>query len=176
MVPLTDPELVALAQDLESDRVERKRDWSGSAPDKIREAVCAFANDLPNHRKPGVILIGVEDNGVVANIIVTEQLLQSLASIKSDGRIVPPPTVTVERRIVNKAEVAVMMVLPADAGLSSIWSCTRWAQPTCRLSEAASRRTAWVARMAGGGRRRSRCCWRPSDGAGPLCRDACRPE
>ena len=41
--------------DLESDLVERKESLQGDAPNRIREAVCAFANDLPDHRRPGVI-------------------------------------------------------------------------------------------------------------------------
>lgn len=46
--PLTDDELLALIMDLESDRAERKQAWRGDAPEKGRQAVCAFANDLPN--------------------------------------------------------------------------------------------------------------------------------
>lgn len=34
MKALTDDELLALLNDLESDRVERNRNWPGSAPDK----------------------------------------------------------------------------------------------------------------------------------------------
>ena len=45
---MTDPELLALLTDLESDRVERKS--SLAEKDKICEAICAFANDLPNDR------------------------------------------------------------------------------------------------------------------------------
>lgn len=45
---MDDSELVQLLNDLESDRVERKAAFS--EPDRICEAVCAFANDLPNHR------------------------------------------------------------------------------------------------------------------------------
>ena len=41
MNPLNDDQLVALLDDLESDRVERKSTWSASAADKVREAVCA---------------------------------------------------------------------------------------------------------------------------------------
>ena len=43
MPPLTDIELEALLKDLESDRAERKESWAGDAPDKARQAVCAFA-------------------------------------------------------------------------------------------------------------------------------------
>ena len=115
MTPLTDAELLAMLDDLESDRVERKRNWSGSVPDKAREAVCAFANDLPGHGKPGVVFIGVNDDGGAAGLTVDDQLLLTLADIKSDGRIVPQPSMTVERRRLKGAEVAVVCVWPADA-------------------------------------------------------------
>lgn len=54
----SDAELTRLLLDLESDLVERKESWSGDAPDKGRQAVCAFANDLPDHRQPGVLFVG----------------------------------------------------------------------------------------------------------------------
>ena len=97
MNPLTDIQLTALLGDLESDRVERKEAWAGSAPEKVREAVCAFANDLPNHQQPGVIFIGACDDGTPAATPITDQLLLTLADIKTDGRIGPPPTRTVEK-------------------------------------------------------------------------------
>jgi ATP-dependent DNA helicase RecG len=54
MKPCTDEELAALLRDLESDRVERKQSFKGDAPTTVREAVCAFANDLPGHgSEPG---------------------------------------------------------------------------------------------------------------------------
>ncbi len=115
MTPLTDAEFLAMLDDLESDRVERKRNWSGSVPDKVREAVCAFANDLPGHGKPGAVFIGVNDDGSAAGLTVDDQLLLTLADIKSDGRIVPQPSMTVERRTLKGVELAVMCVWPADA-------------------------------------------------------------
>ena len=51
-------DLRKLLDDLESDLVERKESWAGDAPEKGRQAVCAFANDLPDHRKPGVPFVG----------------------------------------------------------------------------------------------------------------------
>ena len=59
--PYSQDELEALLREPESDRVERKR----SAADRsgIRRNVCAFANDLPGHGAPGVIFVGVEDDG-----------------------------------------------------------------------------------------------------------------
>ena len=117
MNPLTDEELLALAADLESDRAERKETWRGNAPEKGREAVCAFANDLPNHGQPGVLFVGIKDNGAPAgpDFDVTDQLLQTLADIKTDGKTTPPPTMTVAKRMLLDREVAVVTVWPADA-------------------------------------------------------------
>lgn len=115
MTPLTDEQLTAMLDTIESDQAERKEAWAGSAPDKVRQAVCAFANDLPNHNEPGVVFIGVKDDGTPTNLEVTDQLLQTLSDIKTDGKIVPPPTVGVQRRILKGSAVAVMTVWPADA-------------------------------------------------------------
>lgn len=115
MKPLTDEELLALLDDLESDRVERKRAWSGDAPDKARQAVCAFANDLPGHGQPGILFIGANDDGSAVGLAVTDQLLLTLADMKSDGRIVPPPTLTVQQRSLKGAAMAIVSVWPADA-------------------------------------------------------------
>jgi ATP-dependent DNA helicase RecG len=115
MKALSDDELASLLDDLESDRIERKRDWAGSAPETVRQAVCAFANDLPNHRLPGIVFIGANDDGRPANINVTDQFLRTLPDVKTDGRIVPPPTLTVERRTLKGAPMAIVTVWPADA-------------------------------------------------------------
>ena len=58
----SDAELAAMMVDLESDLVERKRSLSISASEKISRTICAFANDLPGHRKPGVIIVGAQDD------------------------------------------------------------------------------------------------------------------
>jgi ATP-dependent DNA helicase RecG len=115
MKTYTTPELEALLAAPESDRIERKESFKGDAPDTVRQAVCAFANDLPGHGEPGVVFIGVRDDGTPAGLQVTDDLLRSLSDIKTDGNIVPPPTLTVERRILRGSEVAVITVAPADA-------------------------------------------------------------
>lgn len=115
MNPMTDAELTGLLNAIESDRVERKRAWAGDAPTKVRQAVCAFANDLPNHSGPGVVVIGAEDDGCPSGSPVTDELLQTLAHVKTDGRIVPPPTITVETRVLKAAPMVVLTVWPADA-------------------------------------------------------------
>jgi len=115
MTSLTDDELIALIADLESDRAERKETWAGEAPEKGPQAVCAFANDLPNHQRPGALFVGVDDRGNSKNITITDQLLLTLADLKSNGNILPPPTMTVEKRVLKGAEMAVVTVWPADA-------------------------------------------------------------
>ncbi|MCY4622830.1 MAG: putative DNA binding domain-containing protein [bacterium] len=100
-----------MCADLESDRVERKR--SASDGGKIRRSVCAFANDLPNHGQPGVLLVGVEDDGSFSGISVSDQLLKDLAAVRDDGNTILLPSITVEKRVLGGCEVAVMVVEPA---------------------------------------------------------------
>ena len=55
--------------DLESDRVERA--VSTTNIDKFGQAICAFANDLPDYRKPGYLILGADDDGNVQPINIT---------------------------------------------------------------------------------------------------------
>ena len=112
---LENEELILLLQDIESDRVEYKESLSGDAPTKIREAICAFANDLPDHGKPGVVIVGASDDGTVLGLSVTDQLLQTLAHMKTDGNILPPPSMIVEKRTLCGRDVAVVTVQPSDS-------------------------------------------------------------
>ena len=110
---MEDRELETLLTDLESDRVERKA--SAGERDRIRQAICAFANDLPNYQKPGVVFIGANDNGTCANLPITDELLRILADMRSDGNITPFPTMTVQKRVLLGCELAVIIVEPCDA-------------------------------------------------------------
>lgn len=111
---LTDEELLALLADIESDRVERKESFTGDVRKRVREAVCAFANDLPGHDQVGVLFIGAKDNGDPSGCDITDQLLLSLADMKTDGNIVPLPVLSVEKRTLNGADMAVVTVMPSD--------------------------------------------------------------
>src|SRR3984885_10318127 len=106
-------ELEALLSDLEADRVERKASLANT--DRIREAICAFANDLPDHRRPGVIFVGANDDGSCAELSMTDRLLTTLADMRSDGNIVPFPSLTVQKRTLSNCEMAAVIVQPADA-------------------------------------------------------------
>ncbi|OGP62697.1 MAG: transcriptional regulator [Deltaproteobacteria bacterium RBG_13_53_10] len=110
---MEDRELETLLRDLESDRTERKA--SASERDKIRQAICAFANDLPSYQKPGIIFIGANDNGTCANLPITDELLRILADMRSDGNITPFPTMTVQKRNLYGCELVVIVVEPSDA-------------------------------------------------------------
>lgn len=110
---LSDDELERLAADLESDRVERKESLKGSAKSKIGEAICAFANDLPRHGRPGVVFVGLKDDGQPAGLEITDALLQDLGGFQRDGNILPIPSLTVQKREIRGASVAVVIVEPS---------------------------------------------------------------
>lgn len=110
---MDDNELEILLNDLESDRVERKASLADR--DRICEAICAFANDLPGHDQPGVLFVGVHDDGVCANLSITDDLLLNLSHVRSDGNILPFPTMTVQKRTIGGCELATVIVEPADA-------------------------------------------------------------
>ena len=82
---LSNQELEDLLKIAESDRVEFTE--SIRDLDKIREAICAFANDLPGHNKPGLVFIGVKDDGNCAYLTIDDKLLQTLGGLRSDGKI-----------------------------------------------------------------------------------------
>ena len=115
MPPPTDKELLEIISDGESDHVEFKESLSGDALTRTREAICAFANDLPRHEELGFVFVGVKNNGTMGNLSVTDELLRQLADMKTDGNIVPPPTLTVEKRILRGKEVAVVTVQPFNS-------------------------------------------------------------
>ncbi|GIX46301.1 MAG: transcriptional regulator [Candidatus Tectimicrobiota bacterium] len=112
MRPYTDEELNQMRFDLESDLIERKP----SAADRsgIRRNICAFANDLAGYGRPGVILIGVQDDGRCASLPITDRLLRDLASMRDDGNILPLPSMLVEKRTLDDCDIVVITVFPSS--------------------------------------------------------------
>lgn len=110
---MTDAELEQLLDDLESDRVERKE--SASDGDKIRQVICAFANDLSGWDQPGVLFVGVNDQGHPTGLSITDQMLQNLASMRGDGNILTFPSLDVQKRRLKGQDVAVVLVHPSDS-------------------------------------------------------------
>jgi ATP-dependent DNA helicase RecG len=109
---LTDDQLETLL-DSESDRSERKR--SLSDPDRICQAICAFANDMPDHQEAGVVFIGIEDNGVCAGQTIDDQLLLTLSAMRDNGRILPLPSMVVQKRTLKGCDMAVVIVEPSHS-------------------------------------------------------------
>lgn len=114
MKKLSDQTLEHLLNDLESELVERKQSFKGETPKKARQAVCAFANDLPNRNQPGILFIGAKDDGTPSHEPITDELLRNLSDIATDGNILPLPVIRAEKHFLNGAEMAVVTVLPSD--------------------------------------------------------------
>lgn len=112
---LDDDELARLIEGGESARVEFKETLGGGARDRIREAICAFANDLPGSGSPGIVVVGLKDDGTPANIAVTDDMLRTLADMRSDGNVLPPPLILSEKRSHRGYAIAVLTVLPSDS-------------------------------------------------------------
>ena len=109
---LTIDELRALIADRESDRVELT--VSTKNTDKFGEAICAFANDFPNHRQSGYLVVGVGDDGTASGLTVTDALLTNLGALRSNVNIEPLPAMTVQKYTLPEGEVVVVEVTPSD--------------------------------------------------------------
>ncbi|MBK9030897.1 MAG: putative DNA binding domain-containing protein [Myxococcales bacterium] len=113
---MTDAEIQALLGEPETDRVERKETYAGDVPEKVRQAICAFANDYPGYRKPGVIVLGQRDKDrAFSGLVVDDPLLSKLGQIPNDTKIVPRPAIQVSRQVIDGNAVAVIVVEPSSA-------------------------------------------------------------
>ena len=110
-----DQTLIRLLRQGEGERVEFKETLSGGSSQSIREAICAFANDLPGYEQPGVAFVGVRDDRSVVGVDVSDDMLIQLANMKTDGNTVPPPSLTVRKLTVDGRDVAAVVVLPSDS-------------------------------------------------------------
>jgi len=102
--------LEELLPKLEQDRIEKTT--AVNDPNKFGEAICAFANDLAQNNQPGYLIVGVRDDGTKAGMSITEANLQTLLSFRTDGRIVPPPSMIVSKFEYPDGELAVVEVQP----------------------------------------------------------------
>jgi ATP-dependent DNA helicase RecG len=110
---LTDEQVRELALDMESDRVERKGSFAGSVKTKVAEAICAYANDLPGNREPGLVVVGMKDDGSPSGLVITDELLRNLGALRSDGNILPLPAIVVRKVLIGGQEMAVVLVTPS---------------------------------------------------------------
>jgi ATP-dependent DNA helicase RecG len=108
---ITQEELNKLLLDLEADKIEKTISLTDA--DKFGEAICSFCNDMPNHQLPGYLIVGVNNDGSRNGTVVSEKLLQALMDFRIDGRIVPPPVMTVAKFTYTDGDVAVVEVIPS---------------------------------------------------------------
>lgn len=111
-VMMDDEELKTLFRLTESDRVERKA--SAADGKKIRDAICAFGNDMPDYRRPGVVFIGQNDDLSCAGLHIDDALLLRLSSWCTSGSIMPLPSVAIRTVEIDGCTVAAIIVEPSD--------------------------------------------------------------
>ncbi len=108
---ITKEEILALLKSTETYRVERT--ISTGNMDKFCEAICAFANDLPDSRKKGYLFIGANDDGSLSGLKVDDALLKKISGIRSDGNILPLPVMNVDRFVFPEGDLLVAEVSPS---------------------------------------------------------------
>lgn len=140
-----------------SDRVERM--VSKSKTDKFGEAICAFANDFPNHGQPGYLIVGAHDDGRLGGIAVTDQLLRNLSALASNVNLEPLPATTVQPYTLPEGGVVVVEVMPSDSPPVRYKGRT-WIRtgPLCRSASQQEERILMEKRTAGQGTFDARPC------------------
>ena len=108
---LTKEKLTLLMADLEAETVERTRAFD--KVDKMGQAISAFANDLPGRGVPGYLLLGVENDGRISGKRISDEQLTSLGGLKTEGTLLPPPSMSIEKFSFDDGDVVVIEVFPS---------------------------------------------------------------
>lgn len=111
-MPLTKEEIRLLLSDIENERVERTISTDNTK--KMSEAICSFANDIRNTKKPGYFIIGAHDDGTLEGLKFTDEQLRSYAGLRNTGTILPPPALMVYKESLDEGEIAVIEVQPSE--------------------------------------------------------------
>lgn len=117
-MPIDEDKLRELMGQLEADWIERTR--SASKTDKLAEAICAFANDLPNHGRPGYVLIGVDDKtGAAVGASIGDEVLKrtSLADDVAQDKEISGDLLTILRELDMLIDVQVQSRPVAETAL-----------------------------------------------------------
>jgi ATP-dependent DNA helicase RecG len=109
---LTQTQILEYLSELESNAIERTA--STRNYDKFCEAVCAFSNDIANTQDKGYLFIGANDDGTLAGLKATDELLINLAAIRTDGNILPQPALTVYKVSFPFGDIIVLEVVPSN--------------------------------------------------------------
>lgn len=109
---LTQDKVRELLVDMESDLIERT---ISIKENKLGPAVCALSNDFPNHKQPGYILLGVNDDGKLAGMKWTDDELQAIGNVKTNGNVLPQPSLVVSPVFkFAEGDVVVIQVTPSS--------------------------------------------------------------
>ncbi len=103
-------EALAMISDIENYHIERT-----SSTDNMRkfcEAICAFSNDMPGSGKNGYLILGAYDNGKLSGLRVDDKLYKTITAIRSDGNILPFPSMSVEKFSYDDGDLLVVEVVP----------------------------------------------------------------
>ena len=103
--------LNTLINSLETFRIEKTRSITDT--DKFCEAICAFSNDMPDSREPGYLILGINEDGSPTGVKATDRLLKDLAGLRTDGNILPLPSMVVEHIPTEKGDIIVITVQPS---------------------------------------------------------------
>ncbi|MGC9261192.1 MAG: ATP-binding protein [Phycisphaerae bacterium] len=106
------PDIDRLVTDMESFRIERTESLNDT--DKFCKAICSFSNDMPGSSLPGYLFVGVDKKGCPTGAEIDERLLESLASHRNNGQILPVPSMHVSKESCRGKDIAVVEVLPSD--------------------------------------------------------------
>ena len=109
---MTHNELKDILSRGESEHVEMTRAFNKA--DKMGQAICAFANDLSGSGAVGYLVLGVEDNGKISGRRVDDELFSSIGGIKTDGNLLPPPSMSIEKVEMSEGDVVVVSVFPSQ--------------------------------------------------------------
>lgn len=101
----------SILESLETFRIEKTS--STNDTEKYCQAICAFSNDMPDSKKPGYLILGVQENGTPTGIKATDKLLKDLAGLRTDGNILPIPSMAVEHVSVQGGDIIVITVQPS---------------------------------------------------------------
>lgn len=106
-----DHEILELLEHDETDRSEKTISLDDT--DKFGKAICAFANDLGGSNRPGILFVGASPDGTSAGRLISDQLLQNLGALATDGNLMPPPSIVVRKLRVAGGDIAAVIVQPS---------------------------------------------------------------
>jgi ATP-dependent DNA helicase RecG len=110
----SDDEFLGLIRAGESMHCEFKVDLSSKDnKEKICRTISAFANDISNQQRNGIIVLGIKDDGSLSGLSISEKLERDILDIKGEGKIIPQPTFVCRKQIYKDQEVLRIEVVPA---------------------------------------------------------------